>query len=29
MIVVRDEECKSSNFVEVEMMGDEFPLLEK
>ena len=29
LIVARDEECMSSNFVEVEMLGDIFPLLEK
>ena len=28
-IVAGDEEFKSSNFVEVEMLGDGFPLLEK
>ena len=29
LIVAGDEECKSSNFVEVEMLRDGFPLLEK
>ena len=29
LIVVGDEECKPSNFVEVEMLRDRFPLLEK
>ena len=29
MIVVGGEECESSNFVEVEMLGDEYSLLEK
>ena len=29
MIVAGDEECESSNFFEVEMLGDGFLLLEK
>ena len=29
LIVARDEECKFSLFVEVELLGDGFPLLEK
>ena len=29
LIIVGDEECKYSNFFEVEMLGDGFSLLEK
>ena len=29
MIAAWDEECRSSDFVEVELLGDDLPLLEK